>query len=259
MNIPHFNLSETKLKKSAETAAELLTTQLEIFSKLLPLPSVESLTNLDQVMKEPRKITNKPTHVLCIILAMIVCVVMFTAQLWDVATMVCTSEQGCYFSFDDPDNSFARNWVFGSQVSDRKLAILISTPIAFLFCTMLLLLMKGCTVLRFVDFIIKTGLNPFSFRMLLSGIVCLGIGIFFLGFSLYSVQYIIMMGVQFSNLTELLFLVSLLPIPILLPSSAQAPALSGLSLAFILVSPPTHPPPGKVGKLGILPQLVCQS
>ena len=164
MNIPHFNLSETKLKKSAETAAKLLTTQLEIFSKLLPLPSVESLTNLDQVMKEPRKITNKPAHVLCILLSMIVCVVMFTAQLWDVATMDCTSEQGCYFSFDDPDNAFARNWVFDSQVSDRKLAILISTPIAFLLCTMLLLLMKGSTVLRFADSIIKTVVNPFFFQ-----------------------------------------------------------------------------------------------
>ena len=91
----NFNLSETKLKKSAETAAELLTTQLEIFSKLLPLPSVEALTNLDQVMKQPRKITNKPAHVLCILLAMIVCAVMFTSQLWDVATVDCTSEQGC--------------------------------------------------------------------------------------------------------------------------------------------------------------------
>jgi hypothetical protein len=39
----------------------------------------------------------------------------------------------------------------------------------------------------------------------------------------------------------------------LLPSSAQAPALAGLSLALISISP--HPP-GKVGKLEIEPQLV---
>ena len=51
--------------------------------------------------------------------------------------------------------------------------------------------------------------------MFLSGIICLVIGIFFFGFSLFSVQYIIMMGVQFSSMAEILFLLSLLPIPLL--------------------------------------------
>jgi hypothetical protein len=35
----------------------------------------------------------------------------------------------------------------------------------------------------------------------------------------------------------------------ILPSSAQAPALAGVSLALTLVSPPTTHHPGKVGKL----------
>ena len=49
--------------------------------------------------------------------------------------------------------------------------------------------------------------------------------------------------------------------PILLPNSAQDPALAGLSLALILVSPTNPPPnhPGKVGKLEILHQSVYQS
>ena len=140
-----------KMKKSAETSTEL-TSHLEIFSRLFPLTSAKSFTKLDRVLKQPRKITNMAAHVFCIILAMIVCVVMFTAQLWDVAA--CTSDQGCCYSFDDPDDAFARNLVFGEEVSDRKIAILVSTPIIFLLCTMLLLLMKESTVFRFADYIL---------------------------------------------------------------------------------------------------------
>ena len=156
MNIPHINISETKMKQSAETSAEL-TSHLEIFSRLLPLPSAKSLTKLDRVLKQPRKITNMGAHVFCIILAMIVCVVMFTAQLWDVATL----DQGWNYYFGDPDNAFARDWVFGWRVSDRKIAILVSTSITFLLCTMLLLLMKGSTVLRFADYVSKLWLILF--------------------------------------------------------------------------------------------------
>eukprot|EP00092_Neocalanus_flemingeri_P098953 GFUD01126222.1.p1 GENE.GFUD01126222.1~~GFUD01126222.1.p1 ORF type:complete len:562 (+),score=74.58 GFUD01126222.1:154-1686(+) len=195
------NNSGTDIKETAAKTRELISKQVEIFSNLLPLPSVQSLTNLDKVLKQPRLLTNKPVHVISILLAMLTCIAMFSAQLWDIAISGCDEERTCTFD-QDPDDTFARPVVYGIvgyYVSDRKIIILVSTPIAFLLCTTLLLLMRGTTVLK----------------MVLSGLISLGIGIFFLLFSVDTVQYIILLGAKLSNLSFILKLVSMMPIPLL--------------------------------------------
>jgi len=169
-----------------------------MFSTLLPLPKISSLDNIDQVLSQPRHISNKSVHVLLVFLAMLICVIMFSAQLWDISSTDVPSGSN---PFADPVDAFARAWdiAYIMRVQDRKLAILISTPITFLLCTVLLSLMRGTTLLR----------------MLLSSLICFGIGIFFLIFSICSVQFITLMGVKMPMLSQLLTLVSLLPIPLL--------------------------------------------
>eukprot|EP00092_Neocalanus_flemingeri_P010653 GFUD01011475.1.p1 GENE.GFUD01011475.1~~GFUD01011475.1.p1 ORF type:complete len:633 (+),score=106.66 GFUD01011475.1:119-2017(+) len=178
---------------------------IELFRKLLPvlpLPSVQSLNNLDHVLKEPRLLTNKPVHVLSILLAMVACIAMFVSQLWDITIAKCNEGRTCYFH-QDPEGTFARSWVMygvvGYNGSDRKLIILVSTPITFLLCTTLLLLTRKTTVLR----------------MILSGFISLGMGIFFFLFSIDASQYIILLGTKMSTLSFILKLVSLMPIPLL--------------------------------------------
>eukprot|EP00092_Neocalanus_flemingeri_P076016 GFUD01094254.1.p1 GENE.GFUD01094254.1~~GFUD01094254.1.p1 ORF type:complete len:657 (-),score=104.31 GFUD01094254.1:189-2108(-) len=195
------NYSGTNIKETAAITRELIFKQVEIFSNLLPLPSVQSLSNLDKVLKQPRLLTNKPVHVMSILLAMVACIAMFSAQLWDIAISECAEEQTCTFN-QDPDDTFARpvlHGIVGYRVSDRKIIILVSTPIAFLLCTTLLLLMRGTTILK----------------MVLSGLTSLGIGIFFFLYSLDTVQYIILLGTKLSNLSFILKLVSMMPIPLL--------------------------------------------
>eukprot|EP00092_Neocalanus_flemingeri_P098961 GFUD01126230.1.p1 GENE.GFUD01126230.1~~GFUD01126230.1.p1 ORF type:complete len:635 (+),score=97.85 GFUD01126230.1:55-1959(+) len=178
---------------------------IELFRKLLPvlpLPSVQSLNNLDHVLKQPRLLTNMPVHVLSIILAMVVCIAMFVSQLWDITIAKCNEGRTCYFH-QDPEGTFARSWlmygVLGYNVLDRKIIILVSTSITFLLCTTLLLLLRKTTVLR----------------MILSGFISLGMGIFFFLFSIDASQYIILLGTKMSNLSFMLKLVSLMPIPLL--------------------------------------------
>eukprot|EP00092_Neocalanus_flemingeri_P031166 GFUD01033857.1.p1 GENE.GFUD01033857.1~~GFUD01033857.1.p1 ORF type:complete len:666 (-),score=97.00 GFUD01033857.1:582-2513(-) len=195
------NYSGTNIKETAAITRELISKQVEIFSNLLPLPSVQSLNNLDKVLKQPRLLTNKPVHVMSILLAMVACIAMFSAQLWDIAISECDEERTCPFN-QDPDDTFSRTVLYGIvgyRVSDRKIIILVSTPIAFLLCTTLLLLMRGTTVLR----------------MLLSGLISLGMGVFFFLYSLDAVQYIILLGTKLSNLSFILKLVSMMPIPLL--------------------------------------------
>eukprot|EP00092_Neocalanus_flemingeri_P014909 GFUD01016101.1.p1 GENE.GFUD01016101.1~~GFUD01016101.1.p1 ORF type:complete len:626 (+),score=115.94 GFUD01016101.1:77-1954(+) len=178
---------------------------IELFRKLLPvlpLPSVQSLNNLDHVLKEPRLLTNKPVHVLSILLAMVACIAMFVSQLWDITIAKCNEGRSCYFH-QDPEGTFTRSWlmygVLGYNVLDRKLIIIVSTPITFLLCTTLLLLTRKTTVLR----------------MILSGFISLGMGIFFFLFSIDASQYIILLGTKMSTLSFLLKLVSLMPVPLL--------------------------------------------
>ena len=75
---------------------------------------------------------------------MLTCVVMFSAQLWDISPADVPTGSN---PFADPVDAFARDYYYG--INDRKLVILISTPITFLLCTVLLTLMQGTTVLRF--------------------------------------------------------------------------------------------------------------
>jgi len=197
----HCDSSRTKLNESMKSCGDFLGNLVDLFNTLLPIPSISSFTKFDQIMKNPRKITNKPVHIISVLLAMIICVVMFSAQLWDVATMDCSTELGCNYSFDDPEDTFARDWdiTSHSRVEDRKLVILISTPITFLLCTMMLLLMRGTTVLKMITYIL----------------ISFGLGVFFFIFSMLSVQYVILMGLNLSRLSQLLTLVSLMPIPLL--------------------------------------------
>ena len=51
--------------------------------------------------------------------------------------------------------------------------------------------------------------------MLLSCFVCFGLGLFYFIFSIFSVQYIIMIGVKLSSLSKLLTLISLMTVPLL--------------------------------------------
>eukprot|EP00092_Neocalanus_flemingeri_P005449 GFUD01005872.1.p1 GENE.GFUD01005872.1~~GFUD01005872.1.p1 ORF type:complete len:369 (-),score=65.87 GFUD01005872.1:126-1232(-) len=133
---------------------------------------------------------------------MVACIAMFVGQLWDITIAKCNEGRTCYFH-QDPEGTFARSWlmygVLGYYVLDRKLIILVSTPITFLLCTTLLLLLRKTTVLR----------------MILSGFISLGMGIFFFLFSIDASQYIIMLGTKMSTLSFLLKLVSLMPVPLL--------------------------------------------
>eukprot|EP00092_Neocalanus_flemingeri_P057958 GFUD01068987.1.p1 GENE.GFUD01068987.1~~GFUD01068987.1.p1 ORF type:complete len:648 (+),score=110.50 GFUD01068987.1:91-1944(+) len=197
------NFIPTKPKK--EDFIWIFRKYIELFRKLLPvlpLPNVQSLNNLDHVLKQPRLLTNKPVHVLSILLAMVACIAMFVSQLWDITIAKCNEGRTCYFH-QDPEDTFTRSWlmygVLGYNVLDRKLIILVSTPITFLLCTTLLLLTRKTTVLR----------------MILSGFISSGMGIFFFLFSIDASQYIILLSTNMSYLSFILKLVSLMPIPLL--------------------------------------------
>jgi len=204
MDFQKIKVSSEAMKKSEKCCGEFLGHLVQVFNGLLPLPSISSLTNIGQVLQQPRKVTNKPVHILLLVLAMVICVVMFFAQIWVLAIRDCDGTYGLCFFVRDPEDYFARRWenIFFNWVgfiAARNIIILTSAPITFLFCTVLILMMKNTTVLR----------------MLLFSLTTFIIGTFFLVFSICSVQYLIMMGVKIPLLFKLLTLVTLLPVPLL--------------------------------------------
>merc|ERR1719153_1485542 len=179
------------------SCGEYLGNVVQLFNSVLPMPDISSVTNANvgQVLKQQRRITCKPVHILLLLLAMIICVLMFCAQLWFVSTS-CKTFYDC-----EVDDYFARKWApFAMmwRVEDRILIILISTPVTFLLSTILIILMKKTNVLRMLLFII----------------ISLVLGSFFLVFSYSSVQFIILMG-KLPFLPNILTLASLLPVPVL--------------------------------------------
>merc|ERR1712179_483313 len=179
------------------SSGEYLGNMVQLFNSILPMPDISSVTNANvgQVLKQQRRITHKPVHILLLLLAMIVCVLMFSAQLWFVSTS-CDTFYDC-----EVDGYFARKWwpsLMTRVVEDRILIILISTPVTFLLSTLLILLMKETNVLRMILFII----------------ISFGLGIFFLLFSFSTTQLIILMG-KLPFLPKILTLASLLPVPVL--------------------------------------------
>merc|ERR1712142_516445 len=204
MDFQKIKVSGEAMKKSEECCGEYLVHLVQVFNGLLPLPSISSLTNIGQVLQQPRKVTHKPVHILLLVLAMVTCVVMFSAQVWVLAIRDCDGTYGLCFFVRDPEDYFARRWenIFFNWVgfiAARNIIILTSAPITFLFCTILILMMKNTTVLR----------------MLLFSLTTFIIGTFFLVFSICSVQYLILMGVKIPLLFKLLTLVTLLPVPLL--------------------------------------------
>jgi len=203
---PSVQKSVKVLRKSVEyletSCGQHLGNLVQLFNSLLPLPSISSVTNTNvgQVIKQQRRITHKPAHILLILLAMIICVLMFSSQLWFVSTS-CNLFNDC-----DVDGYFARsiftyNYTYTfymTKIADRILIILISTPVTFLLSTILILLMRKTNVLKMLLFII----------------ISLVLGLFFLMFSFSTVQYIILMG-KLSLLPRILTLASLLPVPLL--------------------------------------------
>jgi len=186
------------MTKSEEYCGDFLRHLVQQFNGLLPLQNISSLTNISQVLEQPRRVTHKPIYILLLIIAMVTCVVMFSAQVWIIATRDWNIEG---YLNEDPEDYFAVRWgtnMWGN-VADRKLLILISTPITFLLCIILIQMLKNATVMR----------------MLLFSLISLVIGMFFLVFSTYSVQCLIMMGVKAPLLFKLLTLVTLLPVPLL--------------------------------------------
>merc|ERR1711942_295482 len=191
---------EEALQKSVEyletSCGEYLGHLVHLFNSLLPLPTIQSVmnANLGEALKQHRKISHKPVHIVLLLLAMIICVLMFSAQLWFVST-------SCNLFYDcEVDGYFARTWArylaYWARIDDRILIILISTPITFLLSTMLILLMKKTNVIRLLLIIIISSV----------------LGLFFLVFSFSSVQYIILMG-KMPLLPRVLTLASLLPVP----------------------------------------------
>eukprot|EP00092_Neocalanus_flemingeri_P041412 GFUD01045094.1.p1 GENE.GFUD01045094.1~~GFUD01045094.1.p1 ORF type:complete len:472 (-),score=91.44 GFUD01045094.1:88-1473(-) len=184
-----------------QSTGELLTKLVEAIWKVFPFPSLQFSNDLDKVLKHPRTIRNKSVHVLFILLAMVACIAMFSAQLWDIAISYDCNEDQTFPDLNDPEDTFARRWAYGimSEISNRKFIILFFTVITFLLCITFLLLMRNSTTLW----------------MLLSGLISSGLGIFFLIFSLHTVQCIILLGTNVSNLSFILKLVSLVPSPLL--------------------------------------------
>merc|ERR1711942_333203 len=190
------------LEKSVEyletSCGEYLGNLVQLFNSLLPLPSISSVINenFSQALKQQREITHKPVHILLILLAMIICVLVFSMQLWFVST-TCSL---CCYDCEIERDYFARTWdsFYMTRIEDRILIILISTPVTFLLSTILLVLMKRTNVMR----------------MLLIIIISLVLGIFFLVFSFATVQYIILMG-KMPLSPKVLTLASFLPVPLL--------------------------------------------
>jgi len=88
-------------------------------------------------MKQQRKIRHKPAHILLLLLTMVICVLMFSTQLWFVST-------SCNIFYDcEVDGYFARSWgTFHIRIEDRILIILISALDTFLLSTILILLIR---------------------------------------------------------------------------------------------------------------------
>ena len=145
------NISASNLEPTVSSTGELLAHQVEIVSKLLPLSNIITLKELDRIFREPRQVKIRAIHILFILMAMIACLIMFSAQLWDMAITECT-RGSCFSTFEDPGNIFASTWLYGiiHGTSERKLIILISTAVTFFFCTTLLLLMRNTTTIRLV-------------------------------------------------------------------------------------------------------------
>ena len=122
------------------SCGEYLGNVVQLFNSVLPMPDISSVTNANvvQVLKQQRRITHKPVHILLLLLAMIVCVLMFSSQLWFVSTS-CNTFNDC-----EVEDYFARNWA----PFPWNLIILISTPVTFLLSTVLSLLMKETNVQR---------------------------------------------------------------------------------------------------------------
>jgi len=194
MELPHIQFPEEVVKKSEEFCAGHLETLVNLFYTLLPLPSMSSLTSS---LKQSRTIINKPVHILSVFLAMILCLLMFSAQLWFIKSRPYVEE----WQNADQDDYFAREWdITGTaRVVDRKLVILISTPVTFILSILLIILVRKTTVIS----------------MLVVSLISSFLGVFFLVFSFFSVQYIILMGVNFSLLHKILTLITLLPVPLL--------------------------------------------
>merc|ERR1719153_685013 len=194
MELPHIQFPEEVVKKSEEFCAGHLETLVNLFYTLLPLPSMSSLTSS---LKQSRAIINKLVHILSVFLAMILCLLMFSAQLWFIKSRPYVEE----WQDADQDDYFAREWdITGTaRVVDRKLVILISTPVTFILSILLIILMKKTTV---ISMLVVSPISSF-------------LGVFFLVFSFFSVQYIILMGVNVSLLHKILTLITLLPVPLL--------------------------------------------
>ena len=123
------------------SCGEYLGNVVQLFNSVLPMPDISSVTNANvgQVLKQQRRITHKPVHILLLLLAMIICVLMFSSQLWFVSTS-CNTFNDC-----EVENYFARSWVPYAMSS----AIwYISTPVTFLLSTILILLLRETNVLR---------------------------------------------------------------------------------------------------------------
>ena len=106
------------------------------------------MSNLKQVMKQPRRFKNKYVHILLLLLAMILCVVMFFAQLLFDDDFI--EENYDSFPGVDPEGYFASVWnITGTaRVGDIKVVIFLATPITFLLSVVLILLFQKMTVLR---------------------------------------------------------------------------------------------------------------
>ena len=102
-------------------------------------------------MNQERKITRKPVHILIIVFAMILCVLIFATQLWfdsipckvdDCLEDLFDFDYGAIYDFHyfAMDARFYRYFMID--------CILISTPVTFLLCTLLLVLLKNTDNLR---------------------------------------------------------------------------------------------------------------
>jgi len=185
----------------------LLQSQINLLAKLFSLPSTTFFISLSEEINKPRKLPNKPVHILYLVTAIIICILMFTTQLWN--TMETDCEEDRKWISCDPKDSFARDYdnFHIARFEDRKLIIFVGAPIIFILSSMLCFLLKETTPLR----------------MLLSSLISLVIGIMLFYFSLFSIQCIIFMSGKMTILFKILTLVSLSPVPLL---SATFMALS---------------------------------
>merc|ERR1711915_916856 len=100
----------------------LLQSQINLLAKLFSLPSTTFFISLSADIYKPRKLPNKPVHILYLVTAIIICILMFSTQLWN------TMETDCE--------------------EDRKLISFVGAPIIFIHSSMLCFLLKGTTPLR---------------------------------------------------------------------------------------------------------------